>query len=169
MTRRSLALGSLLGGSLLSLLASVSAGLSQDLTRALAVVALVGAVLIVVLGMGGRRVLGLLLGFLGLAMVLAELLLPDPAVPWRFAYAAGGALVAFGGLLTMITSAGWPAPANRFEQKETRTPADSGDPVDLWRAMDAGLDPTADPDVRKGDPGDTMRSANQSQQSLRRK
>ena len=69
----------------------------------------------------------------------------------------------------MITGARWPAPADRFEQSETGTLADTGDPADLWRAMDAGLDPTADPDVRKGDPGDTMRSANQSQQSLRRK
>jgi hypothetical protein len=169
MTRRSLALGSLLGGSLLSLVVSVSARVSQDLTRALAVVALVGAVLILVLGMRSRRVLGLLLGVLGLVMVVAGVLLSEPAVPWRVGYAAGGALVAFGGLLTMITSADWPAPANRFQQKESGTAADSADPVDLWRAMDAGLDPTADPDVRKGDPGDTMRSATQSQQSLRRK
>jgi hypothetical protein len=168
MTRRPLALGSLLGGSLLSLVASMSAGVSQDLTRALAVVALVGAVSILVLGRRGRRMLGLLLGVLGLAMVLAGVLLPEPALPWRIAYSAGGALVAFGGLLTMITRTGWSAPANRFRQKGTGTLADSGDPVDLWRAMDAGLDPTADPDVRKGDPGDTMRSANQSQQSLRR-
>jgi Tryptophan-associated transmembrane protein (Trp_oprn_chp) len=162
MTRRSLALGSLLGGSLLSLVTSMSAGGSQDLTRALAVVALVGAVLILVLGIRGRQVLGLLLGVLGLAMVLAGVLLSEPAVPWRVGYAAGGALVAFSGLLTMITSGGWPAPANRFQQKESGTRADSGDPADLWRAMDAGLDPTVDPDVRKDDPGDTMRSANQS-------
>jgi Tryptophan-associated transmembrane protein (Trp_oprn_chp) len=118
-------------------------------------------VLILVLGTPGRRVLGLLLGLLGLAMVLAGFL-SEPAVPWRIGYAAGGALVAFGGLLTVITGAHWPAPADRFHKRATGTLADSGDPADLWRAMDAGLDPTADPDVRKGDPGDTMRSANQS-------
>jgi hypothetical protein len=169
MTRRSLALGSLLAGSLLALaVAWTDAWGSHDLVRALALVALVGTVLILVLRAGGRRVVGFLLVLLGLGMAMAGVLLGEPATHWRIAYAAGGALVGFGGLLTMITSTGWPAPAIRFQTKEMGTLADSGDPVDLWRAMDAGLDPTADPDVRKGDPGDTMRSANQSQQSLRR-
>jgi MFS family permease len=160
MSRRWLALGSLLGGSLVALaVAWTNAWVSHDFTRALALVALVGTVLILVLRARGRRVVGVLLAVLGLGMALAGVLASEPATLWRISYAVGGALVAFGGLLTMITSARWPAPADRFQR---------GD-VDLWRAMDAGLDPTADPDVRKGDPGDTMRSANQSQQSLRRK
>jgi hypothetical protein len=169
MSRRSLALGSLLGGSLLALaVAWTNAWVSQDLTRSLALVALVGAVLILVLRVRGRRVVGLLLGILGLAMAAAAALLPEAAVPWRIAYAIGGALVVFGGLLTMITSARWPAQPDRFRRSETRASAGTADPADLWRAMDAGLDPTADPDVRKADPGDTMRSANQSQQSRRK-
>jgi hypothetical protein len=170
MSRRSLAMGSLVGGSLLALaLAWTNASVSQDLIRALALVALAGAVLILVLQVGGRRVVGLLLGVLGLAMATAAALLPEPAVPWRIGYASGGALVAFGGLLTMITSGRWPIPPDRFRRSEGGASPDPADPADLWRAMDAGLDPTVDPDVRKTDPGDTMRNANQSQQSSRRK
>jgi hypothetical protein len=169
MSRRSLALGSLLGGSVLTLaVAWTKAWVSQDLTRALALVALVGAVLILVLRVRGRRVVGLLLGILGLAMAVAAALLPEAAVPWRIAYAVAGALVAFGGLLTMITSERWPARPDRFRRSETGASAGTADAADLWRAMDAGLDPTADPDVRKADPGDTMRSANQSQQPRRK-
>jgi hypothetical protein len=164
MTRRSLALGSLLGGSLIALAVAWSnAWVGQDLPRALALVALAGAVLILVLRARGRRFVGALLAVLGLGIALAGALLPvGPATPWRIGYAAGGVVLTVGGLLTMITGGRWPAPADRFQRRVTGTTADSGDPTDLWRAMDAGLDPTVDPDVRKGDPGDTMRSANQS-------
>jgi hypothetical protein len=169
MSRRSLALGSLLGGSLLSLsLAWTNASVSQDLIRALALVALAGTVLILVLRVGGRRVVGLLLGVIGLAMATAAVLLQEPTVPWQIGYASGGALVAFGGLLTMITSGRWPIPPDRFRRSEGGASPDPADPADLWRAMDAGRDPTVDPDVRKADPGDTMSSANQSQQSRRK-
>ena len=57
----------------------------------------------------------------------------------------------------------------QYREVQTLAGADRIHPADLWQAMDAGLDPTADPDVRKGDSGDTMRSANQSEQSSRRK
>jgi hypothetical protein len=160
MSRRSLALGSLLAGSLLA--AAVpwtdSSG-GHDLTRALALVALAGTGLVLVLGGRGRRLIGLVLAVLGLAMALAGALLSGTAISWQLGYAGGGVLVTSGGLLTLITGGRWPARADRFEQN----------PPDLWQALDAGLDPTADPDVRKDDLGDTMRSANQSQQSSGRK
>jgi hypothetical protein len=170
MSRRSLAVGSMLGGSLLALaVAWTDIWVSQGLTRALALVALVGAVLTLVLRMRGRRVVGLLIAVLGLGMALAGALLSGPATPWRVTYSIGGVVLVFGGLLTMITGAHWPAPAERFERNEQGTSASIDNPAGLWQAQDAGLDPTADPDVRKADPGDTMRSANQSQQSSRRK
>jgi hypothetical protein len=170
MSRRSLPLGSLLVGSLLVLaVAWTTIGGSQDLARALALVALAGTGLILVLRVRGRRVVGLLLSVLGLAMVLAGPMLSGLTTPWRVGYSIGGALVVFGGLLTMINSARWPAAADRFGRNGTHHSAATGNPADLWQALDAGLDPTADPDVRKADSGDTMRSANQSQQSSRRK
>jgi Tryptophan-associated transmembrane protein (Trp_oprn_chp) len=170
MSRRSLALGSLLSGSILALVvawADVSA--SKDLDRALALVALVGTVLVLVLRVRGRRLAGLLLGVGGLAMALAGAILSGPAVLPRVLYSIGGGAVTFGGLLTMITAERWPAPADRFGGSESRSSTGTENPADLWQAMDAGLDPTADPDVRKDDLGDTMRSANQSQQSSGRK
>ena len=170
MSRRSLALGSLLGGSLLALaVAWTNIGVGQDLTRALALVALVGTLLILVLRVRGRRAVGLVLGALGLAMAVSGAMLSGPATLLRVGYSIGGALVVLGGLLTMITGSRWPAPADRFERDETHTSVGTEDPADLWQALDAGLDPTADPDVRKADRGDTMRSADQSRQSSRRK
>ena len=169
MSRRALALGSLLGGALLALAVAWTTNFaSQDLPRAFGLVSLAGTGLILVLRVRGRQVVGLLLGILGLAMAVAGWLLGGVAVPWRVGYATGGALVGLGGLLTMITAARWPAPAARFDRR-TQPTAGTEDPAELWQALDAGLDPTADPDVRKADPGDTMRSANQSQQSSRRK
>ncbi len=160
MSRRSVALGSLLAGSVLGVaVAWTKPSVGHDITRALALVALVGTVLLLVLRVRGRQVIGLVLAVLGLGMALTGALLAGPALSWQVLYAGGGVLVTLGGLLTMITGSRWPAPTDRFEQN----------PADLWRAMDAGLDPTDDPDVRKSDSGDTMRNANQSQQSSRRK
>ena len=171
MSRRPLALGLLLAGSLVAL-AVAWTGFSvgrHDLPRALALAALAGTGLILVLQVRGRRTVGLLLGVLGSAMALAGAMLSEPAVAWRVAYSIGGVGVLAGGLLTLLTAAGWPAPANRFQRTETGSSTGSDDSTDLWQALDAGLDPTADPDVRKPDPGDTMRNANQSQESSRRK
>ena len=145
-------------------------GRATDLTRALALVALVGTVLILVLRARGRRVVGMLLAVLGLGMALAGVLLSEPTPPGGSATPFGGALVAARRAADHdhqrpLAGTGQPVPSRgRWAPRRTVR-----DPADLWRAMDAGLDPTADPDVRKGDSGDTMRSANQSQQSSRRK
>jgi tryptophan-associated transmembrane protein len=170
MSRRSLAFGLLVAGSLLALaVAWTDQSVDRGLPRALALAALAGTGLIVVLRVGGRRVVGLLLGVLGSAMALAGAMLSGPTVSWRVGYAIGGVGVLAGGLLTVITAAAWPVPARRFQRTDTQVPTGTENSADLWRAMDAGLDPTADPDVRKPDPGDTMRNANQSQESSRRK
>jgi hypothetical protein len=162
MSHRFGAFGFLIAGSLLALaVAWTELSADRDLPRTLALAALAGTGLIGVLRVRGRRGVGLLLGVLGLAMALVGAMLSGPASAWRVAYSIGGVGVLAGGLLTLITAARWPAPAQRFERTET--------PADLWQAQDAGLDPTADPDVRKPDPGDTMRNANQSQESSRRK
>jgi Tryptophan-associated transmembrane protein (Trp_oprn_chp) len=170
MSRRSLALGSMLGGSVLALVLAWTGGPnSGEVTRAPALVALVGTVLVGVLGVLGRRVIGLLLAMLGVAMAVLGAVLSGSAAWARVGYAVGGVLIATGGVLTAITAARWPAPADRFSAKQNRALAATDDPAELWQAMDAGLDPTADPDVRNDDSGDTMRSAKQSQQSSRRK
>jgi uncharacterized membrane protein (TIGR02234 family) len=168
---RALAFGCLLVGGALAMLASaqpwwrgpgeaeavkftdsqVTGGLSQ----ALAIVALVGTLLKLGLGGRGRRVLGgvLLLVGIGAAVIggfwmaprqvdwLESLRLTATVWPWIFVLA--GALIAAGGALAMITAGSWPAAAGRFQPESGRAqPATSDEPAELWKAMDAGLDPT---------------------------
>lgn len=168
-----------------------TAGLSQ----ALAIVALAGTLLMLALRTRGRRVVGALLVFvgLGLALVGGLRLRPSPdavriqahdvsladtfrlnttAWPWIFAFA--GVLIAVGGVVTMITAASWLSRSDRFQPRLSQTvPATSEDSAELWKAMDAGLDPTADdhdtpkrddPEVRDRRPGDTMDGTGQAQQ-----
>jgi hypothetical protein len=152
MRSRTVAYAALLGGGLLALVAAAqAAGLSQ----ALAVAGLAGALLTLALRVRGRQVVGGALALLGAGMVAAGVIAAtgQPA-PWPVGYAVAGVLVAAGGTLTLLTSSRWPSRAERFEARD--------EPVDLWRAQDAGLDPTADsagpddPDVRKTPVRDTM-------------
>jgi uncharacterized membrane protein (TIGR02234 family) len=138
----------------------------------------------------GRRVIGalLLLVGVGLAVVgglglqpsadafrsdVREVSLADPfrlrATVWPWVFAVSGALVTIGAVLTIITSGTWPARSDRLQpgSSKAEVPAPE-DPAELWKALDAGVDPTGDtdgsvdtakvpyPDVRNRDPGDTM-------------
>ena len=138
------------------------------LSQALAIVALAGTLLMLALRTRGRRVVGalLLLVGVGLAMLGGLGLQPNAdavgsevhgvglaafqlsATVWPWVFAVSGALVATGGALTMITAGTWPARSNRFQpgQSKAEVPA-SEDPAELWKAMDAGADPTTDASV----------------------
>ena len=152
MRSRAVAYAALLGGGVLALVAS---GQTVGLSRALAMAGLAGALLLLALRVRGRQVIGGALALVGLGIVAAGVaaVLAAPE-PWPIGYAIAGALVAGGGVLTLLTSPRWPTRAERFETRD--------EPVDLWRAQDAGLDPTADPvdpndpDVRKTAVRDTM-------------
>jgi uncharacterized membrane protein (TIGR02234 family) len=225
MRSRTVAFGCLLIGGVMALIASaqpwwgatgegvavtftgtqVTAGLSQ----ALAIVALAGTVLMLVLRSGGRRVVGALLLLVALGIALAGGLRLQPSAdavrsqvrevslvdafrlnttawPWIFAFA--GFVIAVGAAVTMITAGRWPARSNRFQpQLGQAAPASSEDSAELWKAMDAGADPTtdasvaraaeegdasdtptvADPNVRDRRSGDTMEDTEQAQLSPR--
>jgi MFS family permease len=149
---RLVAYAALLVGGVLAL---VAGGQGAGLSRPLAGAALAGALLMLALRVRGRQVVGGAVALLGLGIAAAgataALAEPDP---WRTAYAVAGALVTAGGVVTLLTSPRWPSRVERFENPD--------EPVDLWRAQDAGLDPTADamppldPDVRKGPVRDRM-------------
>ncbi len=153
MRSRAVAYTALLAGGVLGL---VAGGSAAGLSRALAVAGLAGALLMLALRVRGRQVVGGALALLGLGIaaagVAAALAAPGP---WPIAYVVAGAMVAAGGLATVLTSPSWPSRVERFDTRE--------EPVDLWRAQDAGLDPTADPgerddpDVRKRPARDRMR------------
>jgi hypothetical protein len=88
------------------------------------------------------------------------------ATAWPWIFALCGVLVAGGAVVTMITAAKWPSVSGRFQAgRLTAKGSDSEDPAGLWRALDAGIDPTADssdtakvphPDVQDRAAGDTM-------------
>jgi Tryptophan-associated transmembrane protein (Trp_oprn_chp) len=93
------------------------------------------------------------------------------ATPWPWLYGVAGLLVTLAAATTLASAGHWPQRLDRFR----RDPDDNGtrrlldDPADAWRALDAGLDPTADlpevgagpkhPDVHSSATSDTMGSA----------
>ncbi len=167
---------------------TTTAGLAQ----ALAVVALVGWLLVLALGTRGRQVVGMLLASTGVGMVLVgslglrpseaavrtsvrEVSLVDQyglvATGWSWGYAASGLLVLAGGLLVLLTAPRWPRRPDRFTRSTAVAAATAAedDPADVWRALDAGLDPTtatppatrSAPDVRPQASRDRMGGAGQ--------
>jgi hypothetical protein len=149
---RAVAYAALVAGGILALVASAQ---SAGLSRALALAGLAGALLLLALRARGRRIIGGALALLGLGIVATGVTAALPGGDrWAIGYAVAGALVVTGGVLTLLTSPRWPSRAERFETRD--------EPVDLWRAQDAGLDPTADPvdpddpDVRKTPVRDRM-------------
>ncbi|PSK86555.1 putative membrane protein (TIGR02234 family) [Murinocardiopsis flavida] len=61
---------------------------------------------------------------------------------WVWAALAGGLLLAAAGVLTLLRGGSWPGMGSRYDRPGTRSAARSDDPVDLWRALDSGADPT---------------------------
>jgi uncharacterized membrane protein (TIGR02234 family) len=148
------------------------------LSQALAIVALAGTLLMLALRARGRRVIGALLVPVGAGIAVVgglrlqpgadavrsqvrEVSLADAlqlsATVWPWVFALSGVLVAAGGLLTMTTAATWPSGTDRFQPGSSKAGVSgSDDPAELWKAMDVGLDPTADPHVHNRPAGDTM-------------
>jgi uncharacterized membrane protein (TIGR02234 family) len=203
MKSRTLAFGCLIIGGLLALVGSAQPWWRADgqgvvvkltgtqattgLSQTLAIVALVGTLLLLVLRTRGRRVIGALLLLVGAAIAIVgavrlrpsaeavrshvrEVSLTDAfqltATVWPWVFALSGVLVAGGGVLTMITVPEWPSASDRF-QIGLAKPDGSGpdDSAELWKAMDAGVDPTTDargkaevphPDVQDRAAGATM-------------
>jgi uncharacterized membrane protein (TIGR02234 family) len=172
----------------------VTGGLSQ----ALGIVCLAGTLLMLVLRAGGRRLVGALLLLVGIGVVLTGALRLQPSADavrsqvrevsladafqlgvtaWPWVFALFGVLVATGAALTVITADRWPSQNERFRSevgsgKATMQRADIDDPAGLWKAMDAGADPTADdhdtptvddPKMRDRGSGDTMDATEQAQ------
>jgi uncharacterized membrane protein (TIGR02234 family) len=139
---------------------------TTGLSQALAIVTLASTSLLLVLQTRGRRVVGALLLLVGIAIAvvgglrlrpsaeavrtqLREVTLTDAfqltATVWPWVFALSGVLVAGGAVLTMITAAAWPSASDRFQAGLVKAEGSaSDDPAELWKAMDAGVDPTTD-------------------------
>ncbi|GAA3727294.1 putative membrane protein (TIGR02234 family) [Spinactinospora alkalitolerans] len=66
---------------------------------------------------------------------------------WPWTGAAGALLLLAVGLFTVLRGAAWPAMGSRYDRHGASRAAKprSDDPVELWRSLDSGADPTADP------------------------
>ena len=177
-------------GATMKLIGSLATG---GLSQALAIVALAATLLMLALQSRGRRVVAALLLLVGVGTALTGRfwLRPRPdavrgqfghggifdnlgltSTAWPWLYALAGLVIAAGAVLTMIFAASWPNGSDRFEKGPGKVQA-SEDPAELWKAMDAGVDPTtddrstltvADPEVRNREPGDTMDGTEQAPQ-----
>lgn len=80
---------------------------------------------------------------------------------WWIAALAGGVLLAAAGLLTVVRGRRWPGMSARYDRPGAAPPP-GDDPTSLWRSLDRGADPTADPVVgasSTGEPADGGRTA----------
>lgn len=137
---------------------------TATLTGVLAGAAAAGTGLAALSGRRARLVLGVLLLALGVGMVVvaitaspdaaarsASTLIPDQGVTAtgvRWAYLATGVLVATGAGTLLARARHWPARRDRYARLRARaTTTAEDDPAEVWKAMDAGFDPTeAGPD-----------------------
>jgi uncharacterized membrane protein (TIGR02234 family) len=171
---------------------------TAGLAQALGVVALAGWLLVLVLRTRGRQVVATLLALAGAGIVLVGALRPQPSAAavrsqvrevsladqfalastgWSYGYAATGLLVLAGGVLVLLTAGRWPQRADRFSRAAPVATTAADEPAEVWRAQDAGLDPTVGsgpgpppddgnvtgvtPDVHKGGIRETMGAADQ--------
>jgi uncharacterized membrane protein (TIGR02234 family) len=136
------------------------------LSQALAFVTLAGTLLMLALRTRGRRVISALLVLVGIGLIVLGGLGLRPsadaissemhavslaatsqlnATAWPWVFAASGVLVTAGAVLTMITAGTWPSRSDRFRAGSNRSEVPAAqDPAELWKAIDAGVDPTAD-------------------------
>lgn len=114
------------------------------------------ALLLLVLRRRGTLAVGVIAILIGAGVVVAALTSTYPAQAlgeaaaaqvrasgWRHAFAAGGALTLVGGVIALVTAG--QASRRRSERYQRGTAEADPDTRDLWKAMDAGDDPTADP------------------------
>jgi uncharacterized membrane protein (TIGR02234 family) len=166
---------------------------TTGLSQALAVVALAGTLLVLVLRAKGRRVVAVLLAAVGVGLTLVGTLRVPPGsdtvrsrmrevslvdqyalspTGWPWVFAVAGVLVVLGAGALLVGAPHWSSSAARFERPASPDGGEpiadlSEDPAALWKALDAGIDPTTaperghddlprPPDVHFEKPRDTM-------------
>jgi uncharacterized membrane protein (TIGR02234 family) len=151
-------------------------------SQALGIVVLAGTLLMLALRTRGRSVIGALLLLVGAGIAVVGGLRLQPhadalrsqvrevsmadafhlsATVWPWIFALSGVLVAAGAVLTMTTAGTWPSESDRFQPGSGKAVVStSDDPVDLWKAMDVGVDPTTDARSTADSPRDARAAGN---------
>lgn len=134
--QRALAWGAVVAGAVVAFFLSTRSGSDGDTVKALATATLAAAGASMLLQSLGRRLVALL----GLLLAAGLVALPATGEGHVGLYAAG-ALVGVGALVQLVCAGRWPSRQERYERgTATRAASDA----DVWKAMDAGMDPTAD-------------------------
>ena len=134
---------------------------SGNLTQALALVSAAGLLLSLTLRVRGRQVIGGVLALAGAGMAGLGLARPRPSeqavqdatrmvslaveatlepTGWSWAYAGAGLLAVVGGVLLLALAPRWGSRRPRFDRGPVEV--DLADPTAIWKALDAGVDPT---------------------------
>jgi uncharacterized membrane protein (TIGR02234 family) len=176
------------------------------LSQAVAVVVLAGTLLVLTLKARGRRIVAVLLALAGIAQIVVGSLRLRPtadavrtkirevslidqyaltSTAWPYLFAVAGLGVVLGAALLWSGAPRWTVRADRFELAGPEVTVATDDPAAVWKALDAGIDPTvqveppptqpatqpgdtpsaSDPDVRNGATADTMGAIESSERS----
>lgn len=120
---------------LLAAAGGILAGALGDNPIGWAVVA--ACVLLLVIGTLGRRVVGVLVVLVAAAATWVS----ASADPVEVAGVVGGVLAVLGGVGIALTAGHWPGRRSRFERGGRAVSAEAA-PLEVWKAMDEGYDPT---------------------------
>lgn len=124
-------------GAVLALVLRNHSGEQGALVGALAWAVLAGVGVSLLLGSWGRRLVG------GLQLLLAVGLGATAlAASAHSAVLAAAALVLAGALVQLLTAQRWKSPASRYARGPVTGQPQSD--LELWKSMDAGIDPTRD-------------------------
>lgn len=138
---RGIAFGSLALGSLIGLLLATQGGWAPAIAPVLAGAAAAGTGLAALSGRYARTALGVLIVVLGAGMVVAAVLAPGTVLRWS--YLGCGVLVIAGAGVLLLKARSWPQRPDRYARLRARsTTTAEDDSAEVWKAMDAGFDPT---------------------------
>ncbi len=79
----------------------------------------------------------------------------DPSAPalhtgWPLLAVLGALLLLGAGVATMFRGAAWPGMGSRYDRHSAPATVRSGEPAELWKSLDSGVDPTVDPAQEAG-------------------
>ncbi len=133
--------------------------LSDGAVEALSLAALAGVGVTLLLGVWGRRVVGVLIAALGLGMLLVSVLrrtpttdqlvqvlgvrdTPGAGTAWPWIAVVLGAVTAAVGVGFVLRAHRWTSPSTRFDRDGNGRRRVVASNLDAWKALDAGDDPT---------------------------